>query len=453
MQTACLIRGFQAIPAAIAVCGTLAVSNVSAALMQGSSTEYRNITFPENITFSIDFQGPTAPDRDEGAILAPNMPLPIEVVGSADPNLGTYERNLGIIPTELGYREVNALSYGRDRGMLYFSVDEFAVGIPGSPSMRNVFTEGAEGAMEASADVFRYLGQNAPWPIDVPPSVIGNKQVIDGTDLGLQEPNRPTLGSYSPPAGQARQAPDPRDPGDNLDALDIGTTPSDLKGPIYFSLDSGFVDPLETFYVDSEPSELRAVDNWTIGPPPPNTGTAVANGFVGGDVIVNVPDASNPSGTNLLYLAASDLGLDLYGRDTDDLNALVLWTRDNSDPTSFNPDTDRIEFSVRRNSAIIGTPDSRLGLGIEEGDILTLPTEPGLAPSILIPAEALGLVTVRSGGGTSWGVPNPRWDNQDVWADDLNAATKVPEPSILALLLAGFGGLTGIRLIRKSRSS
>lgn len=337
-----------------------------------------------------------------------------------------FTRDLELIPTSLGYKEVDALSYGRDMGDLYFSVDEFAIGIP-SPMPPNVLTEGAAGNEEASADVFRYLGPNEETPF--PPTIFGNKAVVDGNGIapfggpgvGLIEPNPPTVGSYD---GGAGSAPDPRDPGDNLDALDLDTTRADLDfGNIYFSLDSAFSDPLETAPL---PFEV-----------PPNTGSAVANGFVGGDVIVNLP-----GGGNVLYASAATLGLDLFGEDTDDLDALVL--KDLGIYGVFEPGIDLIEFSVRRNSSVIGTPDSRLGILIEEGDVLTLPTSPGLAPSILIPAEALGLATVRSGTAASYGVINPTY-NEDVWADDVDALDKVavPEPgTILGLLAVSSLGLT-----------
>ncbi len=56
-------------------------------------------------------------------------------------------------------------------------------------------------------------------------------------------------------------------------------------------------------------------------------------------------------------------------------------------------------FSVRRGSALIGQPDSLMGLPIEEGDILMPPVEGGNGnPAIFIAAEALGLSTSRSGG-------------------------------------------------------
>jgi hypothetical protein len=79
--------------------------------------------------------------------------------------------------------------------------------------------------------------------VPTPPGpVIGNTIWNDGNGLapplparrgyGLIEPNPPAPGL-------------PFDPGDNLDAVDIDTRLSDFPGPIYFSLDGPFVDPIE----------------------------------------------------------------------------------------------------------------------------------------------------------------------------------------------------------------
>jgi hypothetical protein len=308
--------------------------------------------------------------------------------------------SLGIVPGINGFVEVDALSYGRDCGdQFFFSVDEFAVGLPGT----SVRTEGALGNREASADVFKIVAG-------------GNTAVLDGNGiaptglpgLGLIEPNPPTPGIIP-------------DPGDNLDALDIDTTVADIGGPVFFSLDSLFPDPLE------------------FGPfSIPNTGTAFLNGFVGGDVIVTSPV---PGGMPALYAAASTLGLDLAGADTDDLDALSLW--DNGDMI-FTPGVDKIFFSVRRGSSIIGTPDSLLGLAIEEGDILTLPTAPGLAPSIFLPAGSFGLATVRDGTAGPFG-----------FGDDLDAldSDPIPEPGTIALFGIGILGLFGYAWRRRKRLS
>ncbi|MHC4994578.1 MAG: hypothetical protein ACYTGQ_05930 [Planctomycetota bacterium] len=189
-------------------------------------------------TFSVDFQGPTAggvpgpfsgvPDFfgfspiDEGSILTPGLPgppgpnpplpgpllpAPGIMIGSTTGAPGSIPGGLGLLPGAAAPLpvEVDALSYGHDylpfnfvdplpNGIengapnldlppqLYFSVDEFAFGLPGSPAPPNVFTENTGGGVappsEAAADVFAYLGVVAPTAPGGP--VIGNTDVMDG---------------------------------------------------------------------------------------------------------------------------------------------------------------------------------------------------------------------------------------------------------------------------------
>lgn len=342
-------------------------------------------------TFSIDFQGPLNGTADgffvgtirEGDILTvsppsgpgPNPPVigpiprPGIMVSSPTGGAGTFPGGLGLMPTISGFIEIDAISFGKDVGdKLHFSVDEFSVGLVGVAP--NVFSEGAGGSAEASSDVFMYLGAVVSTNVGAP---IGNIAIIDGNGLipsgsqglGLTEPNLPNIGVIP-------------DLGDNLDALDIDTLVSDFAGRIYFSLDSTFADPLEL----GVPLPLTA-----------NSGSAAANGFSGADIL-----SSNVSGVPTISIPAAALGLDLGGFDTDDLDALSF---DDADASGDLTVGDFILFSVRRGSTIIGVPDSMYGVNIEEGDILTLPVTPGMPPAIFIPAERLGLATLRSGSVVS----------------------------------------------------
>ena len=411
------------------------------ALVCGAWTEARAVSPPSGqqkaMTFSVDLQGPTAagpgpftglPDGfagipiDEGCILTPTLPGPlgpnppttppgplpppsVMVTAVASP-VGSVPGGLGVIPSVWDAVEVDALSYGRDslaskvedwkNLKLYFSVDEFAMGIPGSPAPPNVASEGAAGALEASADVFAYIG---PPPPVAPGPVFGNNGVVDGNAMpSASAAVYPGVGLIEPNPPSPQQLPDS---GDNLDALDMNTTLADVQGPIYFSLDSQFADPREV-----------------IAGPPPNTGTAFGNGFVGGDVLV-----TSAGGIPVVYAPAIALGLDLAGPDSDDLDALALW--DDGD-MQYTPGVDLLLFSVRRGSAVIGSLDSMWGAPIEEGDVLTVPIPGGLSlfPAIIGPAEAMGLATVRSGLGVQFG-------------DDLDALDVVPEPATLILIAAG----------------
>lgn len=393
-------------------------------------------------TFSIAFQGPTngAPDSfppplpiSGGDVLTsplPGPPLGIPAFGPLPPP-GTViiggPGGLALVASPFGFVEVDALSYGREPPLpagfistlplgplppgaplpegLYFSVDEFAIGFapPPPPPFPTVITEGAAGVAEASADVFRVTGMAfiPPFPQPVVPLVplalplLASSGVFDGDGLpsgtgavypgvGLIEPDAPGPGIP--------------DMGDNLDAVDVDTVPTDLAGPVYFSLDAGFPDPLEP------------------ASPLDNSGTAAANGVLPGDILVITPGA--PSATVFAPAAALGLG------PMDDVDALALWT--NAIPgfqASMAPydwetgATDMLLFSVRRGSPIIGVLDSGLGLPISAGDILTTPLGGVGPPAIFIRAEYLRLATVRSGTAAVYpfAVPPGPYD------DDLDA--------------------------------
>lgn len=386
-------------------------------------------------TFSIDFQGPTPGGIDgfalgiitAGDILTtpvpgvpgPNAPAPgpfgavasgIEI-GAAPLAPGVLPGGLGILPGAGGVLELDALSYGKDTGSLqfFFSVDEFATGVPGVAP--DVASEGALGLTGASADVFTYLAPFATMP---PGPVVGNLGFYDGNGIGpsglpgvaLIEPGAPTIGVIP-------------ELGDNMDAFDLDTTAAALAGPVFFSLDFGLPDPLEPL---------------TIA----NTGTAGANLFAGADVLVSMA-----GGAPALAIPAALMGLDLAGAGTDDLDALIF---DDADASMSYTAGDTLYFSVRRGSAVVGVMDSFYGAAIEEGDVLTVPTGVGLPPAIFLPAEALGLGTLRSGSAGIYG------------ADDLNAMdvlgtpTSIPAagPLPLAFLILALTGV-GMGIVARSR--
>ncbi len=383
------------------------------------------------MTFSVDFQGPSGggagpgnglPDGfgitriDEGSILTPArpgqpgpngplpgpLPSPGVMLGSMTGMPGSVPGGVGVVPGIGQAVEVDAISYGRDAGdTLVFSVDEFATGMMMGPAP-NVRSEGTVGAREASADVFTYLGPVAQAP---PGPTYGNTLHIDGDGtapggypgIGLREPNPPSPG-FLP------------DDGDNLDALDVNTTLRDVQNVLFLSLDARYSD-------SREPGSLV------------NTGTALPNGFRGGDVLW-----TTPGGPLQMYAPASTLGLDYYGTDTDDLDALVLI--DDGD-MRFTHGVDFILFSVRRGSQVIGRPDSMFGRPISESDVLTarLPGGSSPFPALYIPGHAMGLYDYSHPGGAY----GPR--------DELDALDVVPEPgSVLLLALGSFV------ILRRSRA-
>jgi hypothetical protein len=280
--------------------------------------------------------------------------------------------------------ELDALSFGMDfnpagapalAGRWVFSVDELAVGVPGSPLAPAVWSEGPLG--DISADVFESLVMP---PVAAPPPppgfpFNGNSGLIDGN--GLASPS----GAKYPGLGLI----EPRMPfmivgGDNLDALDLDL-PAVMPAAVYFSLDAAFIDPA-----------LGAV----------NTGSAAANGFLPGAILWKPAIGAPPI---LVYAGPPILGLDLAGPPgSDDLDALTVTENGVAGfqpvPTVATPIPDVVYYSVRRGSAVIGLPDSLFGLPIQPGDILTLPIPGGVSPfpSIFVAAEWLGLATTRTNG-------------------------------------------------------
>ncbi len=392
------------------------------------------------MTFSIDYQGPPisfpdacvgGPPLTEGDILRTftgfpmpgPAPSPCIMIGAGPGGLGLplWPATVGHPPGIPGFVEVDAISYGRERPLRrppgpqaytwYFSVDEFSTGVPIGPAP-DVFSEGFFGSMEASADIFTDTGVG-PGPL-CGVAFLPSSDSIDGD--GLFPFGAPGLGLMEPnPAG-----PGVPDPGTNLDGLDIDTlTTAPGLFPVYFSLDAGFFDPMEGM---------------------PNTASALGNGLgVGGDVYVTMAPGAFP----MLFAPAMMLGLDLFGPDTDDLDALVLWENGTGvyeptpGPFGWLGGADMLLFSVRRGSAIIGMPDSLCGMPIDAGDILLPPPVAGMPPGIWIPAEALGLATFRSGTMFT----NDDLDALDVTCTlvaDLNLDSVV-DLIDLSMLLANFG--------------
>jgi len=330
-------------------------------------------------SFSVDFQ----------SFSVPGVRLPDEILVAPFAAVIIPSGAFGLVPTPItGLIEIDALAQGNDTPLrinssgswttpanFVLSVDEFATGIPGA--VPDVFSEGAVGNMEAAADL--YLSRPPVWAAC---TVLagGNTGIFDGNGiapfggppLGLFEPNFPTFGAVP-------------DRGDNLDAADwLAVAP-----PLFFSLDEPYPDPFEAPFA--------------------NSGTAPANGFSGADILLSF------GGFPVVYAPPVALGL----LPTDDVDALILW--DNGDFV-FQPPmkpfdwqfagTDMLLFSLRRASPTIGMPDSLCGLPIEEGDILMPPIGGAGPPAIFIPAETLGLATLRSGVFTFTGL-----------GDDLDAAT------------------------------
>lgn len=326
-----------------------------------------------------------------GPLLPPSINIKGGLPSGAAPHLaiGTHGACYGVPGGGGCPDEVDALDLGTAIMLLpgqpflgvYFSTDNYATGL-GFGSPPSIATEGPVGDLQC--DVLVDMGLGAAMPLaPLAAANLGSIAVLDGNGmvsgsgfvnpgLGLREPWIPGL------------------PSDNVDALAFTSVPNSSTPFIYpaggvrFSMDSGFVDPLTGVA---------------------NTGSAAVNGFVGGDVLWQAA-ANTPA---LVWAPAVMLGLDLAGPDTDDVDAIVVWS--NSTP-GFQPSqqpfdwaggpSDMLLFSVRRGSAVIGMPDSIFGLPINPGDILTTPLAPangGVSPfpGIFVAAENLGLGAVGAG--------------------------------------------------------
>ena len=378
----------------------------------------------QTLQFSIDWQSPSVGLTDsltgnpitEGDLLgapggSPQLgPLPTPEILKTSGDMGLPSGcvgHLGGTPCDL---EVDAVSAGTDYrfwdngiqpGELFFSVDQFARGaaIPLPPPA----IQSERPAGDSSSDLWTNwstIVQNSPMP--VPPAFFSNHVgAVDGDGLmstagyqypgtGLIEPNYPSAGMPNANTNQ----------GDNLDAATVR-----LSGAIdktYFSLDGGLIDPATGMH---------------------GSNSAGQRGVLPGDVLVVGTGGTPP----MICAKAVDLGLDRTGANIpDDLDALAIWENGNGvfDPSGhpydwFTGSTDMVLFSVRRGSPVIGQTDSRWGIPIGEGDILTTPLAAifgGLSPfpAIMVSAEHMGLRTPRSLGSAP--------------SDDLNALAFLIDP-------------------------
>ncbi|MCY2960253.1 MAG: hypothetical protein NTY35_08805 [Planctomycetota bacterium] len=384
---------------------------------------------PQRVTFSIDWMSPSRAliPASHGDVLAPMpggmpsfaAPPPAVVIPGGPVGVGlgipSYGGCIGTPPGVPCPIELDALSYGSDAVIrpgptpahtYEFSVDEFATGIPGSPLAPNVLSEAPCG--DSAADIFGDLGQPGA-AMGIMPN--GNTGMIDGNGLpscsgavypglGLREPNMP--------------APVAVIDGDDVDAYDFQDGVSPAVPAVYFSLDAAFPDPLTGL---------------------PNTGAGPANGFPGAAVLVTLV----PGGPPVVYAAPALLGLNLLALGQDDLDALALAENGapgfqaSPAPFAWGPGTpfDMLLFSVRRGSAVVGMPDSLLGIPICEGDILIPPVAGGLSPfpGIFVPAENLGLATFRLGLGNfsdELDALDTRWQPQTATSYCFGTATTCP---------------------------
>jgi len=372
------------------------------------------------VAYSMDFKGPLHGELDsQGNLMRESdmctssngfatpgpQPGPEILLDGSDfslPNFSNCGNPQPGVPCQI---EIDAFSRGDDHrllpnglagsGRIYFTVDEYARGIPINPQSPSVTTEGAFNVHEASADVFKLVEGVLPGPVPPPgpDGPWGNIAVIDGDGkrsasgykypgYGLKEPNDPAQG--------------PVNSGSNSDSMNLyrpdSTELDDVTAdnPAFFSLDGDLFYPLENIF-------------WS--------NSAAANGqFAPGDVLM----ATGPGNALVAYARSQELGLDAdpFNDFKDDIDALILWDDGDgvyeraSEPYAWlEENVDMLIFSVRRGSPVIGRPDSIFGIPICEGDLLVPPVGDGLsltggggnAPGIFVAAESMGLRGGRDG--------------------------------------------------------
>lgn len=367
------------------------------------------------LLFSIDYKGARSSATASGGILGPIRESDVLLAPGGSPGFHTtttpqiaftgaqlglpqYTNCSSLAPGFPCHIEVDALSTGRDkpfnqnpvasqRTHLFFSVDVQAVGRR-SGTAPTMFTEAQ--VHEAAADIFELYDVAIP-PLDIGAIVPRNVLVVDGNgSSGPSGFTRRGLGLVEPHAVPVPPPP-PSPPyligGDDVDA--IALHPAGQPMPfLFFSLDAAFPDPLTGI---------------------PNSGSAAALGslFPPGAVIV-----VQPGGSPLPYARTDQLGLDIFGVGTDDIDVIILFEngtpgyQKSQAPYDWLPvgspgASDMLMFSLRRGSALINNqvPDSEFGRQIEAGDLLRPPYGTPLAttpPGIWIAAENLGLRTRRS---------------------------------------------------------
>ena len=369
--------------AAIVALGGLAHSQVAFSIDDdgasiGFPSAFMNVPINEGDVLNPAAGGPVLGPLKQPAVLLSGGPL-----GLAIP---TYPFSSEVDAFSSGFN-VNDFNIPPEVLQWRSSVDEFSIGIAGVAAPPTVDSEGAIRALEASGDAFIPL-MTLPGPLPpfaAPPDHVGT---LDGNGFrsasGFGYPGLGLL-EWNPPGA-------PPGLGDNIDGLET-LTPFAFQ--FYFSLEGPLVDPITGIA---------------------GSGSAAANGFVGGDVLISPGGGLPPT----LYASAFSLGLDLFfGPDTDDLDALIVW--ENGDffyqPSQQPYDwltggTDMLLFSVRRGSALIGFPDAFFGVPIEEGDIL-YPIF-GSPPGIWYAAENLGLRTFRNFGPGPFGSHGDDLDAVDI---------------------------------------
>jgi hypothetical protein len=243
---------------------------------------------------------------------------------------------------------------------IYFSVDRFAVGLPGSM----VSVQSA--IFEAEGDIFEAVTYT--YPVFPPPFP---------QPMPFFPPSRPPMpaGSnvWAPPVLACPPGGPPPEAGGDHRGLSLISTPPAVPGVV---IDD--VDALDCYILDG-----MLYSSLT-----PATGLPMPLGVLPADILVS------PFGPFIMYAPAPTMGLDLLGG-LDDIDALQVWDMDGI-PTALAPGIDFALFSLRAGSPTLGftgmSPGDVFITDFTGGfDIFAYGTELGLTPADELDALTLGL--------------------------------------------------------------
>jgi hypothetical protein len=331
------------------------------------------VAAPTIASFSIDVFSPTiaipiaphAPDDILSSSFLYGWPMPAEDAAGPGPFL-----ELPAVAPGFGGLELDAISWEVWNVTtpfafplaIYFSVDRFAVGLPGG----EVYAQAAIG--EAAGDVFE--GVTYLYPIIPPP--LGPMPLPFGAPS--RAPFGPGKNEWAPPVLLCPPGPPSAESGGDHRLLSLISTPPPVPGMLIDDLDA---------------LDCYTLDGMLYSSLTPATGLPMPAAVLPGDILVS------PFGPYVLYAPAFTLGLDFVAPPgLDDVDALQVYDMDGV-PTSASPDVDFALFSLRAGSptlAFTGLSPGDVFITDFTGsfDIFAYGVELGLAPMDELDALTLG---------------------------------------------------------------
>lgn len=329
------------------------------------------IASPAFATFSLDLFSPTiaipvAPHAQDDLLSSSPFyggPFPAEDVLGPGPFV-----ELPAVAPGFGGLELDAVAWEvwnvtTPFGMplaIYFSVDRFAIGLPGS------MVSAQAAILEAEGDIFEAVTYTypvfpPPFPQPMPFFPPSRLPMPAGTNVWAP----PVLACL--PGGPAPEA------GGDHRNLSLISTPPVVPGVVIDDVDA---------------LDCYVLDGMLYSSLTPATGLPMPAGVAAADILVS------PFGPFIIYAPAFTMGLDLTGA-PDDIDALQVWDMDGI-PTTIAPGIDFAIFSLRAGSATLAftgmSPGDVFITDFTGGfDIFAYGTELGLTPFDELDALTLGL--------------------------------------------------------------